>query len=240
MWSVRGCAGGKRCRDPESIHLRTAHRPPTHRHYPSPHRATCLFTDERSIACASDSCIIIWDIQTGGVAKELSCGTSATLLVWSLDGRSICTICDGEGAFSVDTHIVPAGTTFSRGRLRSDGNPHLWAHESSFCVITTSRSYLASTIEIFKVGYCLLKINSFRLTWGVPSALPEITFSPTTSRISVCANLVLRVFGNWNSDCLLREEGSFFSQSFSSDRILFGSFKGNFVHVWQARDENTG
>ena len=193
--------------------------------------------DGRSLACSSDSSIIIWDIQTGGVAKELHCGTNNTSLVWSLDGRSICTICGEEGAFSVDSHNVAADTTLSPGKLRSDDYPHLWAHESSFRVITTSRSYLAGTIEVFEIGCALIKIDSFRLRWDTPTANPEITFSATASRVSVYANDVLHVFGNRGSDCLLRTEGPFFSQSFSSDGSLFGSFGGGGVNIWK---ENFG
>ena len=189
--------------------------------------------DGRSLACASNISIIIWDIQTGGVAKELNCGTNNTSLAWSLDGRLICTVCGEKGAYSVDTHDVAAGTVLSPGKLRSDDNPHLWARETSFRVITTTRSYLAGTVETFEVGCALVKINSFRLTWDVPTAHPEISFSPTTSHVSVYANLVLRVFGNWNTDHLLRAEGPFFSQFFSSDGSLFGSFKGTFLHVWR-------
>ena len=33
--------------------------------------------DGRSIACASDTAIIIWDIQTGGVAKEIKHSTKS-------------------------------------------------------------------------------------------------------------------------------------------------------------------
>ena len=186
-----------------------------------------------SLACTSDGSIIIWDIQTGGVAKEINCGTNNTSLGWSLDGRSICTICNEEGAFSVDTHNVATGTTLSFGRLQSDDNPHLWAQGPFFHIITTARSYLAGTIKTFEVGCALIKINSFCLKWDVPTAHPEISFSPTASHVSVYANLVLRVFGNQNLDCLLQADGYFFSQCFSSDGGLFGSFRGSFVNIWK-------
>ena len=37
--------------------------------------------DGRSIACTSDTAIIIWDVQTGGVAKEIKCSANSVSLV---------------------------------------------------------------------------------------------------------------------------------------------------------------
>jgi WD40 repeat protein len=80
--------------------------------------------DGRSIACASDTAIIIWDIQTGGVAKEIECSANNISLVWSSDGRTLCTINSGDqGTFVVHTHDVSSGTTSSPGTLES-GDTH--------------------------------------------------------------------------------------------------------------------
>ncbi|KAF9784513.1 hypothetical protein BJ322DRAFT_850627 [Thelephora terrestris] len=190
--------------------------------------------DGRSIACASDTSIVIWDIQTGGVAKELDCGTKNLSMVWSLDGKSICTIGDDKNAFSVRTHNVAARTTSSPENLRSDDNPHLSAYETSFRVVTTARSYFRGTIEVFAVGHTLVKIHSFNLTWRGPTSHLEICFSPTTCRIAVLCHSVLHVFGNWNPSRLLQEgPGHFSSQFFSSDGILFGAFDGRSFHGWK-------
>jgi WD40 repeat protein len=92
--------------------------------------------DGRSIACASDTAIIIWDIQTGGVAKEIECSANNTSLVWSSDGRTLCTINSwDQGTFAVHTHDVSSGTTSSPGTLESGDIPHLWADDGSFWAV---------------------------------------------------------------------------------------------------------
>ena len=69
--------------------------------------------DGRFIACTSDTTIVIWDIQTGGVAEEIEieyhgCGIS---LVWSSDGGTICIIGSKAGVdFVVHTYDISSGT----------------------------------------------------------------------------------------------------------------------------------
>ena len=47
--------------------------------------------DGHSLASLTYTGVVIWDIQTGGVAKEIPCDWVAPIfLVWSLDGGSIC------------------------------------------------------------------------------------------------------------------------------------------------------
>ena len=94
--------------------------------------------DGCSLACASDTGITIWDIQTGGVAKEIQYSPSRfPLLVWSLDGRSIC-VMDWEEFFyfTVQRFDVVSSTKKSSVESYSRFRPHLWAHEQSFRVMT--------------------------------------------------------------------------------------------------------
>ena len=144
--------------------------------------------DGRSIACASDTVIIIWDIQTGGAAKEIKCSPKNTSLVWSSSGGTICTIDSGGRAiFIVRTYDVSSGTTSSPGTLQSRDNPHLWTVDESFRAMATVRDgYHISTIDIFKVGSTLTKIQSF--SPSLPSRLSNVeikSFSPTTHHISI-------------------------------------------------------
>ena len=150
--------------------------------------------DGHSIACASDTAIVIWDIQTGGVAKEIACGTNNIVLMWSSDGRTICTInSEDQATFVVHTHDVSSGTTSSPGRLQSGEQPHLWTYNESFRVMTTVQDrYKRDVVYFFKVGSALTKIRSFTFS---PLAEAEIwSFSPTTHRISISDGRTLRIF----------------------------------------------
>ena len=97
--------------------------------------------DGRSIACASDTAIIIWDIQTGGVAKEVKRSTESISLVWSSDGQTLCVIgSEDRVTFVVHTSDVSSGTTLSSNTLQSGENPHLWTYDESFRVMTDRRA----------------------------------------------------------------------------------------------------
>ena len=187
----------------------------------------------RSIACASDVVIIIWDIQTGGVAKEIERRATTTSLVWSLNGGSICTIdFVDQGTFTVRTYDVSSGTISSPGTLRSWCNPHLWTADESFRVMTTVQSeYSVKAIDIFKVGYTLTKIESFS-PHGLP-IITSMTFSPTTHRISVSGRNTLSISDVRSSENFLREKGHFSSHCFSSDGSLFAASQVNIVFVWK-------
>ena len=189
--------------------------------------------DGRSIACASDTAIIIWDIQTGGVAKEIRCSAKNILLVWSLNGGSICTI-DSEylGTFAVHIYCVSSGMASSPGTLRSKLYPHLWTVDESFRVMTTvwNGCYI-KTIDIFEVGSTLTKIQSFS---PCPSrAITSVSFSPTTHHISFLDSNKLSISDFRSSEVLLRPEGDFASQCFSSDGSLFSASQREIVCVWK-------
>jgi len=188
--------------------------------------------DGRSIACASNTAIIIWDIQTGGVAKEIACSADTTSLVWSSDGGTICII-DSEdwGPFTVHTYDVSSGTASSPGTLWSGHNPHLWTVDESFRVMTmVCNGRYIKVIDIFEVTSTLTKIQSFspRL-----SDAKNVSFSPTAHHISVSDCYSLSISDIRSSKRLLRTEGNFLFQCFSSDGSLFAASEGNVVSVWK-------
>ena len=91
--------------------------------------------DGQSLACCSDTAIIIWDAQTGGVVKEIVCEVicSGLTLVWSLDGKTIGTLSwSAFETYPVFTYDVASGTTLSSGILQSRDGPFLWAHDRTF------------------------------------------------------------------------------------------------------------
>ena len=190
--------------------------------------------DGRSIACASYDDIIIWDIQTGGVAKEIRCGANNSL-VWSSDGGTLCTIhSESKATFTVHTHAISSGTTSSPDTFESGSNPHLWTDEESFWVMTTmGNEYCTDSIDILKVGSTLAKVQSFS-----PGVFYNKigSFSPATRRISVPINGRLRILDIRSSgpeNCLLDETGNFFSHCFSSDGSLFAASQKSTVHIWK-------
>jgi len=200
--------------------------------------------DGCSISGASDTAIIIWDIQTGGVAEEIECSAKSVSLVWSSDGGTICTTepDDPEPPFpltapprtyGVHTYNISSGTTSSPGTLKSRGDPYLWVHDKSFWIMTMQDGY--SGIDIFEVGPTLTKIHSFDFSPS-PSRYSMIgSFSPTTHRVSILGPNLLRIFDTQNSNLLLDVTGNYYfcSHCFSSDGNLFAASQDSGVHIWK-------
>ena len=199
--------------------------------------------DGRSIACTSEATIIIWDVQTGGVAKEIGCGAKNISLVWSLDGRMLCTInSEHRMTFIVHTYDVSSGTTSPSGTLESDSNPHLWGHDKSFRVMTTMRYGRDAIIDIFEVETALTKIRSYlcplpnQSSSTPPPNHPKAniwSFSPTTYRVSVSDGHTLYISDLRMRLCLLDKKGCFPSHCFSSDGSLFAASQKGDVHIWK-------
>ena len=189
--------------------------------------------DGCSIACASNIAIIIWDIQTGGVAREIKCSPTNISLVWSLDGQTICTIdLEDQAIFVVCTYGVSSGTAISSSTLQSGDNPYLWADNKFFWVMTTAlSSHHYDTIDIFKIESTLTKIQSF--------FLPPVynirvrSFSPTTHHISISDDLTLRIWDIQDTECFSAMTGHFPSHCFSLDGSFFAASKEGGVYIWK-------
>ena len=209
--------------------------------------------DGYSLASLSSTSLTIWDIQTGGVAREIECRVANYIsLTWSLDGATICTItCPYSVDFmprllgndvynyTVNVHDAASGTTLSSGPLQSRAKPHLWAHNASFRVITMEQGDQAFTINIFEVGSTLTEVKSFQIEpWGEPGVI--WSFSPTTYRISIpsLGPDGLRILDIRKSECLLevlRDDRNvvFHSHSFSSDGSLFTASLLIGIQIWK-------
>ena len=190
--------------------------------------------DGRSISCASDTAIIIWDIQTGGVAKEIECSPNNISLVWSSDGQTLCTVNPKDPpTFIVHMYDIYLGTALSPGTFESGKSPHLWAHGKSFRAMAVRPGHPLGVIDTFNVGSTLTKIQSSPLD---PLRDPEAQigpFSPTTHRISISHGRRLRILSIQNSKCLLDETIDSFSHCFSSDGSLFAVSQESGVHIWK-------
>ena len=87
--------------------------------------------DGRSLAGCSDTSIVIWDTQAGGVVNKIGCEFTGdgSELVWSLDRKTIGTISPRVlKTHIVRTYDIPSSTTLSPGTLQSKYQPYLWAH----------------------------------------------------------------------------------------------------------------
>ncbi|KAF9644544.1 hypothetical protein BDM02DRAFT_933960 [Thelephora ganbajun] len=195
-------------------------------------------TDGHSIASLSGTSLVIWDVQTGGVAKEIGhSGVDNNSLLWSLDGGTIgiMGVEDLEtNASVVHTCDVASGATHSTGTLESKDTPHLWAHGTSFRVMTTERDGRACMVNIFEVGSILTKVESFCIGSWVED-LKIDSFSQTTHRISCSSEDHLIIMDVRDSRYLLEEEGFFFfnPHGFSSDGSLFVASMERSVHIWK-------
>ena len=201
-------------------------------------RGLAYSSDGHSLACCSDTAIIIWDTQTGGVVGKIKCEVTGNglELVWSFDGKTICTISPRvSGTLTAHTYEVISGATQSSGAVQSTGGAHLWAHNESFRIMTTAGDRKGWTINIYQVGSALTKVEQFpfrsHFAFGV--------FSPTTHRTSVFVvgdnnrDHQLLILDARNSGVLLQETGRYWNHSFSPDGSVFSAFAGDHLPIWR-------
>ena len=197
-------------------------------------------TDGCSIASIFGTSLIIWDIQTGGVAKEIEHESTENIsLAWSLDGSTIGIISkDPETgphtvSYTVYVYNIASGAMHSPGTLPSADKPYLWAHDASFRVMTTAQDDLGRIINISGVGSILTKIEtSYTRLWWTNWRVGS--FSQTTHRISIRVSNAYFVLDARTSRRLLRQ-GYPTPHCFSPDGSLFAgiSESENAVHIWK-------
>ena len=215
--------------------------------------------DGRSLACLDSVAVTIYDVQTGGVAKEIGRHygfTDSGSLAWSLDGKSIGIVFKGwlRSDWGVQTFDVSSGATLYRGEFEGIAKLRLWAHDASFRVMVEVGDYAWSrmggfshTFQIYGVGSALTKIGTFGIKLQEERTRVE-SFSPATYCISVAAStstptstsaptpsqfLILDIL---NSERSLEETSNFYgdTHSFSSDGSLFAALsEGYSVHIWK-------
>ena len=202
--------------------------------------------DGHSLASPSHNGVIIWDIQTGGMTKEIGCNytnTSDVSLVWSLDGGMICTISTialdlyplRVYSHTLRVHNIASGTTSSFADLWSGSTPHLWAHNKSFRIMTRtwSQDGKGHVVQIFEVGSVLTRIESFNIHSWTNNWDHYGSFSPTTYHISISSYDHLVVLDIRNSECLLEQNGDLPVHCFSSDGSFFAASICSDVRIWK-------
>ena len=208
--------------------------------------------DGRSLCCTSNTGIIIWDIQTGGIIREVGydltrCSSSS--LVWSLDGSTIGTVLGVDRTWTVVTYGVTLGRILSRDTLPSQDEPYLWAQDKSFRVMIKSLDSEPRTciIGIFEIGHTQTRVGSFPISnlleywWGFSIK----SFSPVSHHVSIsviaAGGVQLLVLDAYNpARHLLNEKGNFDFHCFSPDGKLFvASTLDDGFYVWKyAHDHN--
>jgi hypothetical protein len=197
--------------------------------------------DGYSLAGCSDTGVIIWDTQTGGVVKEIECdvpGHSGMKLVWALDGRTIgMTPSETLGSYTMHVYNIVVGSILSSVTFQSECQPCIWAYGKSFQIATTASQHGKDyTINIFEAGSTLVKLNSFPLR----SHWRPAEFSPSTHRISVSIpeshhhKPELLILDLHNPGIfLLKKIGSYQGSTFSPDASFFGASNGGHFSIWR-------
>ena len=250
MRSVPRRANSGSCGGPGSTHHRTTLHPSAHQTHLQLIGPLAYSPDGRSICCASETSLITWDIQTGGVAKEIECGDTLdnlSSLVWSLDEKTVCAVLMRYNAsWTVVTYDVTSGRVLRHGTLGSDDSPYLWPHDNSFRVMTTAHEMCAGpqwvyirayTINILEVGPALTQVESFHilgeqiLMWNFLIN----SFSPISHHVSVSSMGVtkLSIVGGRGLVHWLNAEGVSDFHCFSPDGNLFAASFEQSVRVWK-------
>jgi hypothetical protein len=194
--------------------------------------------DGHSLASCSETSIVIWDTQTGGIATKIDCGVigDGLELIWSLDGKRICTISPTVlQALTICTYDVASGTKWSSNTLQSESEPWFWAHNEFLRVVTTVQDHKGWTISIFEIGCTLTRIESFPFQFNSP---PQ-GFSPITYRALVSTpkdhhhDPKLIVLDIQSSEVLLEEKGSYWYPTFSPDASVLAAFTGDHLLIWR-------
>jgi len=191
--------------------------------------------DGHSLACCSETTIIIWDTQTGGVAGEIYCEVagSGSQLVWSLDGDMIGIISPPVvGTLIVCVYEVASGAMKSFSIAGPTLKRCLWAHGKSFRVMTTTGGGGGLIINIYEVGSTLTKVEQFHV-----QSHPDFkVFSPATYRISISVvgnQRELLILNIRNSEVLLQESGDHNYVTFSPDGNFVAAFTWNRLPIWR-------
>jgi len=212
-------------------------------------RGLAYSPDGCSLAGCSDTAIVIWDTQTGGMVKTIECEVpvDGLRLVWSSDGTTIGTVISTTHprweTSTVHTYDVVSGENLSPGTLQSSEEPCLWPHDASFRTATTTDLGDGYRLNIFQVGSTLTKIESFplRLCSSPGPDSHARPFSPTTYRISVLVPIPrspdaeLFILDVRSSEILLRDRviGRYWARSFSPDGTLFSASTKGRLLIWK-------
>jgi len=189
--------------------------------------------------------ITIWDIQTGGVVKEIECSDTVTQpesLVWSSDGQTIGTVSHVGKVWIVCVYDIDLGVRVFGGILESFIKPCLWSHNNSLQAMTMLASIDSQAIvSVFGIWPTPTEIpTTFSIKLDLSHVKPHtiISFSPAVYRISAitCNSPVptIVVLDIQNSKVLLLEMDNFNTTCFSPDGGLLVTSKNyGDIDIWK-------
>jgi len=196
--------------------------------------------DGHSLAGCFGSVATIWDIQTGGVIKEIECGpvdASPKSLVWSLDGTTISAIfLKGEGnwiVFICDIVSVKVSTHM----VQSPYEPCLWSHENSIWMMTISENKTTiNTFEIWPtINVCLVKSHSIAhsISGNPPPAMHQDRFLSGD-----LSHWGFSVYDIHSQQLLLRGCSFFTANCFSSGGELLATTRYHEAYIWRLEEHS--
>lgn len=201
--------------------------------------------DGHSLVGFFHSAIIIWDIQTVGVVKEIKCSTCPTSLVWSFDGQTIGTVYEVKAkTWVVCAYDIDLGVKVSTGTLQSSLEPCLWSHNKPLQAITIlSGEDSQIIINIFAIWPTFINTStkSLSIQLNLPHViLSTMSFSPAFYHISMIIKdhnptySTLIILYIQSSKVLPLEESIFTTSCFSPDgSLLVASGSNGETVVWK-------
>ena len=197
--------------------------------------------DGRSLASGLSNTIVIWDIQTGGVAKGIKCCWVIVSIVWSLDGTIVAVVLRSKKQIlHVETYEIASGARLFAGEIGLKvGYWHLWAHDQTFRFVTIP-PYAVSTstfnMKISEIGAIPTKIESFTAPTGLrsPGQPPRTAaFSPSTYRVSFSDTNQISIVDVRSSVRLFGTESNLVFPQFSPDGSFFTAFRSHNIYTWK-------
>ena len=189
-------------------------------------------SDGRSLACGFWSGIVIWDVQTGRVARSLSFIGNISVFVWLLDGKTI-SICQThmDRSSALKKYDVASGAQLFAESFERESICRLWACEKSLRFLPVP-FFRSSDHKLSVSGIGPTRVKTERLPATIP--LPVIVaFSSPTYRITISDPDTLHILEARNSQTLLQESHSQSVSCFSSDASLFAAPYSNGFRVWK-------
>jgi len=196
--------------------------------------------DGHSLVGHFGSTATIWDVQTGGVIKEIECeviGTSPQSLVWSLDGTTIGVIfpagvcnwivvtCD-IASVRVSTHIV-----------QSPYEPCLWPHGNSIWMIAIPED--KTTINTFEIWPTVTvdPVKSYSISFPIGGDPPPVMHQDQFLSGKFYTGS-LYIYDIHNKRFMLAECDSFTTNCFSPCGGLLAAASRHKIHIWKLAEDS--
>jgi len=191
--------------------------------------------DGHSLASCFGSTAIIWDIQTGGVIKEIECGAvdaSPKALVWSLDGTTVGAIFPAEVGSWIVVIYDTTSVNISTRIVQSPYEPYLCPHGGSIWMMALSEN--KTTINIFGIWPTVMvdPVKSYFVNYIFSDGSPLVMHQ--CGLLSGVSHNGVRCIYSIQTQGFLSTPHSFFTTiSFSPHGNLLAASSIHEVHIWR-------